>query len=78
MTVLNLTAGLRKLDETDCVAAAFNVSAVAEGLVGGHLPNARFVFPLLRSNSSKYPGSRHVMGCGRDFALAQASRFLFR
>ena len=27
--------------------------------MGGHLPNARFVFPLLRTNASTYRGSRY-------------------
>ena len=48
LQALNITG----LEHAQCPETQFNMSLASEGLIGGHLPVARFVFPLL--NSTRY------------------------
>lgn len=50
--ILNGSSAAQQLRGATCMTALFNSSSTAEGLVGGHLPVVRFVFPIARVNTS--------------------------
>ena len=57
--VINLTSVAMDEPTITDFSSYLNFTAIADGLVGGHLPAAAFYFPILRQNFSTFGGSRY-------------------